>query len=1354
MSAELAEQHGECRLHHHERAGAGLPGQLGQGAVRLRVQPQRHGSAPVAGHRGAREVDGQRQLLREVRQLSGPVVELAGHQRTGVVLIAEQSTVPEGVVGVLDGQLGPLRGAAGQPGAVGGLEVVDQRAHRPAVGRDVVLHQQQHVLLGAGLEQHRAQRRFGGQVEGRAGPGGQFGVQLLGRAAGERDDRQLRAGLADRQHPLVRASVLGGEDGAQALVPGDHVGQRLGERRPFQGAGQPDRVGEVVGGAGSVQLGEEPESLLPGGERDPLRPRAGHQLLPGRLGAVQGERQGERGGRFEQGADRQLDAEPGAQRGDHPAGQQRVPAEREEVLVGADLVEFQHLGEQRAQQRLALGGRGPPLAAQRAEVRHRQGLAVHLAVGGQRQRRHRYQHGRDHVVGQRPGQFGADGGRVGPAGEVGDQPGAAGRVPGDGDHRVGHAGDGAQRGLDLAGLDPVAADLDLVVDPLEELQLPVRPVHHPVAGAVHPGAGLVRVRVGDERSGGAPRVVQVAAADAAPADVQLAGLPGRYGLQRVPEDVQPGVADRAADRGAHRVQLRRGADQGVGDVVRALGRPEGVDQRDAGPQCEPAAGQVGGHRLAGDHQLAQCGQRGHRRAGLPGVQGGAQQRGDDLQHGDALGVGEREQRAGVGRELAGDHPQPPARDQRAQHLPDRDVEGDRGVVHHGVGLGQLQVGVLGEQVVDHAVAVHHGALGPAGGARGVDDVRQLGGAPGGRQQFLVAGVVEDQDGGAALGQCAEQGVDVRLLVLAVQQDGGARGLDQCRAAGGRGPDVQRQPGRARAEHAEDGGHEAGAGGGGDGHQPVRPGARGDQSAGQGAGPGDQLGVVEPAGVVLDGGRTGPGQGEFADPGQDVGEHLGLLPVAVPPGEDVLALGRRQGGDPADRQLGGDGGELGEVAEQGVAEEVQALLRVAVGVAVDPQLAALLAAVQEQDLQVRDGAGGQVADPGAAVAEGELAAGLQHVDGRAEAAAGVAGQTEVAADRVVPVALVAQRAAQGGRDLGEQAVATERGVGGDRQRQEVGAHAGDGLCQRGGPGGDGQGQHDPVGAGQLGQAAGGCADQQGLPGDPLGPGGVLEPGDGVGRDQAGAAQGAAGGRAEVAGEHGGLDAVGQLLGPVGAVALVGGGGEVVVLLGEQLGEGRVGGRLGVGQVVLGGEPRVDQGAAEAVHQDVVGLHVQPGQFGADQQQGGGEGVGTERGRELPVGVQERLGGGERVRLAGQVEHRQRALVGRFDELHRLTVPLDEAHPQRLGAVLHALPGGPQPLVVQRAGQFQAVRHGEHRVARVELLGEPHLALGGGQRQFFGTHCFDRTRVMTHRHLTPVTMALGGVRRSTASSASAP
>lgn len=105
-----------------------------------------------------------------------------------------------------------------------------------------------------------------------------------------------------------------------------------------------------------------------------------------------------------------------------------------------------------------------------------------------------------------------------------------------GDDGLGDGGVGGEAGLDLAGLDAEAADLQLVVGAARVLQLsPFVPAGQ-VTRAVHAGPGLPE-RVGDEAVGGDPRTPEVAAGEAGPADVQLAQDAGGDRAQGAVEDV-------------------------------------------------------------------------------------------------------------------------------------------------------------------------------------------------------------------------------------------------------------------------------------------------------------------------------------------------------------------------------------------------------------------------------------------------------------------------------------------------------------------------------------------------------------------------------------------------------------------------------------------------------------------------------------------------------------------------------------------------------------------------------------------------------------------------------------------------
>src|ERR1700694_4862967 len=91
-----------------------------------------------------------------------------------------------------------------------------------------------------------------------------------------------------------------------------------------------------------------------------------------------------------------------------------------------------------------------------------------------------------------------------------------------GDHRgLGDAIMLTERGLDLAGLDAEAADLDLMVGTAEKMQRALGAPARTVAAAVHPAARRSE-RIGDETFGGQARAVEVTARQTAAGDVKIA----------------------------------------------------------------------------------------------------------------------------------------------------------------------------------------------------------------------------------------------------------------------------------------------------------------------------------------------------------------------------------------------------------------------------------------------------------------------------------------------------------------------------------------------------------------------------------------------------------------------------------------------------------------------------------------------------------------------------------------------------------------------------------------------------------------------------------------------------------------
>src|SRR5690349_11260989 len=126
--------------------------------------------------------------------------------------------------------------------------------------------------------------------------------------------------------------------------------------------------------------------------------------------------------------------------------------------------------------------------------------------------------------------------------------------------------------LDLAEFHPEAPDLHLVVDATEVLQLPVRAPPPEVTGAVHPGPGTGE-GAGDEALRGQRRPVVVPPRHSRARDVDLAGYPARYAMQRSVQHVHLRVADRCTDARAPRtrIQPRRGGPD------RRFGRPVQVN---------------------------------------------------------------------------------------------------------------------------------------------------------------------------------------------------------------------------------------------------------------------------------------------------------------------------------------------------------------------------------------------------------------------------------------------------------------------------------------------------------------------------------------------------------------------------------------------------------------------------------------------------------------------------------------------------------------------------------------------------------------------------------------------------------
>ena len=314
----------------------------------------------------------------------------------------------------------------------------------------------------------------------------------------------------------------------------------------------------------------------------------------------------------------------------------------------------------------------------------RQGLAVDLAVGQQREGGQPDEVLRHHVVGQLPAQVATQGtgllavsfarGGLGIVSHlVGHQTLVTGYVLAHDGDDLGDALEGGQHGFDLAQFDAVAAHLHLVVEAPQVLQRAVMVPATAVAGAV--GATsvdiciLVLSRMIFERIIGNKtifcefRAVQIAQGHTFAGNDDLAGRTHRHFLAMGVDDVDASVVDGAADANVRR--LRRnlpagGPDGGLGGAVH-------VPQRDR--QRSEVARQVQRQRFAayqGTEALGRLPVGGQQQA--PGARGG-------LHDGDVPVLKAFGQTMAVAGVVTVGHVDGAAGDQRGDELQQRDVEG-------------------------------------------------------------------------------------------------------------------------------------------------------------------------------------------------------------------------------------------------------------------------------------------------------------------------------------------------------------------------------------------------------------------------------------------------------------------------------------------------------------------------------------------------------------------------------------------------------------------------------------------------------------------------------------------------------
>ena len=268
----------ENRLEHrqdrHEEGGAGRAAETPHRVHRRGVEAHRAARAARAPDRRPRAVRGELQGGRTRSQALAPVA-----QQLLQAVAAQTLALPDGVVGVVHGELRQGRRPGLDAGRVELPQLADEQAERPGVGGDVMDGQEQPVALRPAAQQDGVQQGAAREIEGagglRGGPAGQLSLLRRRREGAQVDARHEgdRGELRRRERDLERLAPGEDEAGAQPLMTAQDLAEAPGERRRIEAPLAVERRRQVqVRGAGLDPL-QEPEPLLREGQRQRLLPR-------------------------------------------------------------------------------------------------------------------------------------------------------------------------------------------------------------------------------------------------------------------------------------------------------------------------------------------------------------------------------------------------------------------------------------------------------------------------------------------------------------------------------------------------------------------------------------------------------------------------------------------------------------------------------------------------------------------------------------------------------------------------------------------------------------------------------------------------------------------------------------------------------------------------------------------------------------------------------------------------------------------------------------------------------------------------------------------------------------------------
>ncbi|MHC2533440.1 hypothetical protein ACVJMY_003009 [Bradyrhizobium diazoefficiens] len=334
-------------------------------------------------------------------ELRPPVIELFFRRRR-----SRPALLPQCEVAVLESGRGPRCHALLACRGIMGGELLPEQPLRPAIGDEVMQIDHQRVAGFVERQQRDLQWRLVRQVE-------RILRELERLAPDDRDLVVRRAGLEldplefwrRLQHKLRRLALPFDEDRTQRLMAGADRGEARRKRGDVDQAFEERDFDDIIVVAGRIEPREQVHPLLLVRQRRvrcrSSGPAPGRQrrFAMGCGGLQPGRKRGDRSA-VEDVLEREVDVEAFAQARAHLRHRERVRAEREDVLIDADLRQLQQTGPDLRELRLQRGAR----QARRIGVLRRrdqisQCVALDLAAGALRQRRHAADQTR-HLVGR------------------------------------------------------------------------------------------------------------------------------------------------------------------------------------------------------------------------------------------------------------------------------------------------------------------------------------------------------------------------------------------------------------------------------------------------------------------------------------------------------------------------------------------------------------------------------------------------------------------------------------------------------------------------------------------------------------------------------------------------------------------------------------------------------------------------------------------------------------------------------------------------------------------------------------------------------------------------------------------